>query len=136
MSRSRKWRKRFGCGHRGFGQVCQVCRVTIGAVALEREVRRREQVEWNDLFELDPIDLRKLPKTIVLKTRTIVAALGDGRDYRLFLGKRFEFDRSVIRIPVTYRYRMICHEVNGIWTPREVLSHEDYNPRVRRKNRV
>ena len=136
MSRSRRWKKQFDCGHRGFGRVCQVCRPAIVAASLRKEIQRQEQEEWNALFELDSIDLRKFPKAVVLRTRTIVAALLGGEDYRLFLGKRFGFDRSVIRIPVTYRYRLVCHEVDGVWTPTELLSHEDYNPRVRRKSRV
>jgi hypothetical protein len=87
-------------------------------------------------FEADRIDLRELPRPTVVKARRIIQALADGADYRQFRGKRLQFARSVLRIPVTDRYRLICDWVDDRWVPRVVLSHEAYNPLVRSKNRL
>jgi hypothetical protein len=44
-----------------------------------------------------------------------------------FHGVRMNFDRTLIRIPVGRRYRMLCREQDGQVVPLRVLSHEQYN---------
>ena len=42
-------------------------------------------------------------------------------------GRRFNFDRTLLRIPVSYRYRLLCRWQSGQIIPLQVLSHESYN---------
>jgi hypothetical protein len=136
MGRSRRQKQRFDCGHRGFGRVCHCC-AAVGRSRLQlRQLSRQARSGWLGSFEADRIDLRGLPRPIVVKARRIIQALADGVDYRQFRGKRLQFARSVLRIPVTDRYRLICDWVDDRWVPRVVLSHEAYNPLVRSKNRL
>jgi len=123
-------RKQFPCGHQGYGQVCHRCAQLQDAKAreaTEREQARLERQQWQATFADDLIDLQGLPKTIVLKARQVIAELVAGTDYRQFKGKRLNHDRSVISIPLTYDYRLICHDVGNRIEPRSVLSHEEYN---------
>ena len=51
-------------------------------------------------------------------------------------GRRFSFDRTLLRIPVTYRYRLLRRwSENGIM-PLMVLSHKDYNAVVRNRRHL
>jgi len=123
-------RKQFPCGHQGYGQVCHRCaQAQVAKVqdAILREQARLERQEWQATFAADVIELQGLPKTIVLKARQVIAELMAGTDYRQFKGKRLNHDRSVISIPLSYDYRLICHDVGDRIEPRSVLSHEDYN---------
>ncbi|NJL22908.1 MAG: hypothetical protein HC895_22155 [Leptolyngbyaceae cyanobacterium SM1_3_5] len=166
MGRSRKHRKRFACGHRGFGQWCHCCassscasidRAAIGCASIESRLAEAiagsvcsspivrspsrtkaiaEKQAWKLSFAADPIDLRRLPRAIVLKARGILAALDEGGEYWQLRGRRLRGDRTVVRIPVSYRYRLLCRMEGDRLMPLKLLSHEDYNPLVRRKNRV
>lgn len=75
----------------------------------------------------DPINLRDLPDHVVLKARSVIAALQENKDYREFGGKRLRYDRFIISIPITRNYRMLCRDCGTMLIPQEVLSHEDYN---------
>ncbi|MBD2090632.1 hypothetical protein H6F67_12285 [Microcoleus sp. FACHB-1515] len=167
MGRSRKHRKRFTCGHRGFGQWCHLCasnscasidRAAIGCASIESRLAEAiaaksvrsfpivrspsqtkataEKQAWKLSFATDSIDLRRLPRLIVLKARGILAALDEGGGYWQLRGRRLRGDRTIVRIPVSYRYRLLCRMEGDRLLPLKVLSHEDYNPLVRRKNRV
>ena len=112
MSRSRKHRKRFACGHRGFGQYCHCC--------ADREAARRKKAE-----------LRREPKMVMQKAKQILGWLRDGVHPGALGGKQFGFDRDLLRIPVGYRYRLLCRREGQGFEPLEVLSHEAYNPVMR-----
>jgi len=45
---------------------------------------------------------------IVIKTRQILNALAQGVAPGELKGRRFNFDRTLLRIPVSYRYRLLC----------------------------
>jgi hypothetical protein len=120
MSRRKKL---FPCGHKGYGQRCHLC----AQKEQQQEQRRQEKEDWQLTFASDPIDLRHLPKNVVLKARQILAGLANHRDYREFHGKRLRHDRFVISIPVTRHYRLLCRDQGNQLTPEEVISHEDYN---------
>jgi hypothetical protein len=51
-------------------------------------------------------------------------------------GKRLSFDRTLLRIPVTYRYRLLCRWYSNQVIPLQVLSHEAYNAIARNKKHV
>ena len=168
MGRSRKHRKRFACGHRGFGQWCHCCESNsarcAGTIALtavahgsvyptprtrwspvgrRRSPKQRvqqgetgERQAWKASFAADRIDLRRLPTAIVLKARGLMTALGEGVGYWQLKGKRLRGDRTVVSLPVSYRYRLLCRLEGDRLLPLKVLSHEAYNPLVRRQQRV
>lgn len=130
MGRSRKHRKQFPCGHRGYGQVCRRCtqeKAQVEREAAEEADRRRERQRWEDSFKEDPINLRGLPKQIVEKARHIILELERGTPYSQLGGVKFKHSRKKIRIPVTLRYRMLCHDIDGKIVPKAVISHESYN---------
>jgi hypothetical protein len=156
VRRSRKYRKRFSCRHRGFGQYCHRClavRVTHSLPLDQPEtvpqqlVSKTEQVwktakqrlvkqQWQESFVHDPIDLTHLPKPIVLKTRKILESLNQGVAPGQLQGKRFNFDRTLLRIPITYRYRLLCRWYCDRIIPVQVLTHEAYNAVVRNKRHL
>ena len=118
-----KRKKLFPCGHKGYGQICHNC----SQQDAEREEKRQQKHQWESTFSQDPIDLRSLPKNVVLKARQILQGLENHQDYRDFHGKRLRHDREVISIPVTRNYRLICRDAGNLLMPEAVISHEDYN---------
>jgi hypothetical protein len=118
-----KRKKLFPCGHRGFGQVCHRC----VQQQEEYEQKKEQKNSWEATFAADPIDLRELPKNVVLKAREIIAALEHHRNYREFRGKRLRHDRLVISIPVTRNYRLLCRDLGSDLVPQAVITHEEYN---------
>ncbi|MGB6016556.1 MAG: hypothetical protein WBG32_17610 [Nodosilinea sp.] len=135
----RKHKKTFLCGHRGQGKECIRCRQeaqTAARKAQEQVERQQRRDEWVASFEMDVVDLRGLPEHVVLKSRRILADLYKGKHFQKLSGKRMHFDKSVVRIPVGLRYRMLCREEKGRITPLMVISHEDYNAYANNKRRV
>lgn len=131
-------KKRFPCGHLGRGQYCHRCMKEI-----KKEVRReereaeqqREREAWRLSFDDDPIDLRRLPRHIVEKTRALLERLDAGATVRDLEAKRLQFDRQLVSIVVTREYRLVCLDDGAHLHPLEALSHEDYNTRYAGGNR-
>ncbi len=134
--RSRKHKKRFACGHRGYGRYCHRCahQQAIRTARLQKRQGKRQQ--WQALFLEDPIDLKPLPKPVVKKARDVLQALQQGTYYWQLSGKRLNRAREVISIPVTRRYRLLCRETQDGIQPVKVVSHEAYNPLVTRPKRL
>ncbi len=118
-------KKQFPCGHKGYGQLCHQCAQKKAVLEQKRQLKN----EWESTFADDPIDLRDLPIHVVVKARTVIAALQQHKNYTEFGGKRLRHDRFVISIPITRNYRMLCRDCGTILIPQAVLSHEDYNVR-------
>lgn len=116
-------KKTFPCGHKGYGQICHSC----AQKQTQWEQKKQEKEDWQATFLQDPIDLRDLPKNVVLKARQILDGLANHKDYRDFHGKRLRHDRFVISIPVTRNYRLLCRDQGSFLIPEAVVSHEDYN---------
>ncbi|MGP1383437.1 MAG: DUF7682 family zinc-binding protein [Thainema sp.] len=134
--RSRKHKKRFRCGHRGFGRYCHCCadRARHKQQALQKRQAKRQN--WAATFSADVIDLSELPKAIVKKARQVLSALNQGTSYWQLSGKRLKMSHDVIRIPVTDRYRLLCHDDGDQVTPMKVISHEEYNPLTKSPKRL
>ncbi|MBD2110890.1 MULTISPECIES: hypothetical protein [Cyanophyceae] len=135
----RKHKKTFLCGHKGHGKECAYCRQEAhesARKAQEQAERQRQRNEWVASFDQDAVDLRGLPEHVVLKSRCILADLHKGKHFQKLSGKRMHFDKSVVRIPVGLRYRMLCREDKGCIIPLMVLSHEDYNAYANNKRQV
>lgn len=123
-------KKTFSCGHKGYGRSCHSCfQQTCQQEQIQLAIHQKQQakLEWDATFRDDRIDLRGLPKYVVLKARTVIARLGNGQNYREFRGKRLRHDRHLISIPLTRDYRMICQDTSNGILPKAVVSHEDYN---------
>lgn len=118
-------KKSFPCGHKGYGQICHLCAQKSAVL----EQKRQQKQEWESTFAHDPIDLRDLPIHVVVKARTVISALQAHKPYTEFGGKRLRHDRSIVSIPITRNYRMLCRDCGNVLIPQEVLSHEDYNVR-------
>jgi len=118
-----KRKKKFACGHQGYGQTCHRC----AQEDRDRLQAQQQKESWRASFSTDPIDLRALPKNVVLKARAIIDALGDRYDYREIRGKRLRHDRCVVSIPVTRDYRLLCRDTGADLVPEAVVSHQDYN---------
>ena len=117
-------KKKFACGHTGYGKKCHKCMQKQNV----REQKLRDKNAWKDTFRSDLIDLTSLPKNLVLKTRKIIRELMENNiSYTNFRGKRLRHDRSIISIPVNRDYRLICKDMGGYIRPEAVVSHEDYN---------
>lgn len=133
--RSRKHKKRFACGHRGFGQYCHCCAERVAKKQQRLSQRRQKREQWQALFADDAIELSHLPKAIIRKARNVLSALQQGTEYWQLSGKRLEMIRGVIRVPVTQRYRLLCRDDGDQIVPVKVISHEDYNPLTRSPKR-
>jgi len=118
-----KRKKRFSCGHQGYGQVCHKCQQKQA----ERLRRQRQRQAWKESFQYDPIDLRSFPKNVVIKTRKIISQLRQDNNYWRFKGKRLHHNRFIISIPINRSYRLICRDQGSYLVPEEVVSHQDYN---------
>ncbi len=116
-------KKKFPCGHKGYGQVCHRCKQQ----ETNWEKKRQRKNAWEETFDEDPIDLRALPKNVVIKARQIIQDLQSQKSYVDFRGKRLRHDRFVISIPVTRNYRLLCRDYGSFLNPEAVVSHEDYN---------
>ncbi|WOD38387.1 hypothetical protein [Nodosilinea sp. E11] len=135
----RKHKKTFPCGHKGHGKDCVRCQQEVEEAARKAQKQaeqQRQRHEWAVSFSLDVVNLRGLPTHVVQKSRHIIDELEIGRHFGKLGGKRMIFDKSVIRIPVGLRYRMLCREERGRITPLMVLSHEDYNAYASNRRRV
>lgn len=71
--------------------------------------------------------------SVAEKALQIMEDLGNGGSYLDFKGKRLVAmgQREVISVPIGQRYRLICIEQNGELRYLEVLSHEEYNNRLK-----
>ncbi|MEL6383268.1 MAG: hypothetical protein AAFQ89_12615 [Cyanobacteria bacterium J06626_18] len=134
--RSRKHKKHFACGHRGFGQYCHCCADRFARKQVQQAYRKRQRDSRQAAFAEDEIDLRGLPKQIVLKARKVLAELSAGNPYWEMAGKRLHMAREVVRIPVTRRYRLLCHHDGKAVKPLVVMSHEEYNSLFRSPKRL
>lgn len=123
-------KKKFPCGHTGKGQYCHQCAQLEEAKkqkAAERMERTQEREAWQQTFDQDVIDLRKLPPHLVLKARKILADVCQTKNYIQYKGKRLNYDRTMISIPLSREYRLMFQERDGTFYPLAAMSHEDYN---------
>lgn len=88
----------------------------------------------NPVFDAidDPIALDGLPASVVRKCRQVFKHLQGSLNYNhRFRGKRLQFDRTVISIPLPQYYRMLCRDEGQAIVPIKVVSHQEYNKIVR-----
>lgn len=93
--RSRKHKKRFACGHRGFGQYCHRCANHQVRKRAKTDLKKSQKAQWEATFANDEIDLSGLPTHIIGKTRRVLAELSQGTHYWEVSGKRLQMMREV-----------------------------------------
>jgi hypothetical protein len=98
--------------------------------------QRQQRVRVQQVEANDAIDLRHLPRAVMEKARRVLGMLEEGANWMGLGGKLFHFDRSLMRIPVGYRYRLLCRREQSGITPLAVMTHEAYNPVARNKKRA
>ena len=76
--------------------------------------------------------MKKLPKHVSKKAIDIIAKINNG-SYHQFRGKRFTVNHNMITVPIGKKYRMICAINNGKTECLEILSHADYDNRIKSK---
>jgi hypothetical protein len=114
-------KRTFPCGHKGFGKYCHRCEQ-------EEKLCQKEKEEWNRSFESDIINLKNLPtKRLILKARSIIKSIQEGKPCKDLRGKKLNYDRSIISFPVDNDYRLLCRKTMDGIIPKEILSHEEYN---------
>ena len=64
------------------------------------------------------------------KARRIITSLEAGTPYWKLHGKRMQFNRYVISIPVGNTWRILAEDKAGRVQARQVLSHSQYNHRL------
>lgn len=116
--------KNFPCGHKGLGAYCHRCH----EAAREQERRREKRRQQEQLQASDPIDLTQLPPRIARKARALLKALANGESWNCHHGKRLQWNRAIISVPIGRDYRLLLRqEGNTPLEPLQVISHEDYN---------
>lgn len=78
-------------------------------------------------FEERGIEAKRLPGWVLTKAAGIITALETGTHFQAVGGKRMNYNKSTISIPVGPLYRMLAVEEDGILKIKRVMSHEDYN---------
>ena len=124
-------KKTFPCGHKGKGQYCHRCAAKKNTNQQHTKQNRQDKAEkqaWLATFDSDPIDLHPLQlKSRILKARKIIAGIANGIPYTQFRGKRMNYDRHVISIPINRDFRLIYHETATGLELTQVIDHEKYN---------
>ena len=134
-------KRQFPCGHSGRGQYCHRCdqeqkltaaaerekQAQAEAAARERAARTAEKNAWRESLARDPIPMHDYPVPVVEKAREVLAAVAAGAPYMQFGGKRLNYDRTLVSVPVGRSYRLVFRDRGGQLAPKELLTHEAYN---------
>ncbi len=119
--------KTFPCGHKGKGQYCHRCAQDQKDRDKVQDARAEKQA-WKEQFKHDVIDLTGLPnRSLVEKARLIIAGIESGAPYTQYKGKRMNFDRNVISIPLNHDFRLLYQQTNVGLVLTSLMSHEEYN---------
>lgn len=135
------YRKTFACGHRGLGQYCHCCdalqkrQSAVVDVRAEKSARMMSSATFVSADGQFTVALDRIPHPkLVQKAQHILTRIIDHGDaYTAFGGKRMHASRSIISVPIGYRFRLVLQErENGEKVPIDIMSHETYNQYIRR----
>ncbi|MCA9080837.1 MAG: hypothetical protein KDA58_09775 [Planctomycetaceae bacterium] len=119
------------CGHIGSGKYCHRCADEAKAKKqkqAEREEKSQAKEHWKQTFDADAIDLKHLPrKDLVLKARELITQIVASTEYTNHGGKRLNFDRTMISVPLGREFRILFRDTSGELKPLAAMSHEEYN---------
>ena len=127
-------RKKFRCGHRGFGAYCHRCAQGLGSNS-GNAARRKKGLSASDAAgrertECLGVDLCILPHAALRKKaeNALLGIIRDGQPYTAFSGKRMGYDRRVISVPIGRGWRLLLKErEDKSKVVLSLLSHESYN---------
>jgi hypothetical protein len=85
--------------------------------------------EPGTFFRRRNIQVGRAPRNVLFKARRIIERLEKGQPYWKLRGKRLQYDRQRISIPLGPHWRILADDINGQLVVREVLSHQSYNIR-------
>ena len=78
-------------------------------------------------FSRRKIETWRAPREVLQKARRVIEKLENGLPYWKLHGKRLQYDRCRISIPLGPHWRMLADDINGQLVVREILSHQRYN---------
>jgi hypothetical protein len=78
-------------------------------------------------FDCRGIEVKRLPAWVLSEAEGIIKSIEAGTHFQAVGGKRMQFDRSLISIPVGPKHRMLAVEIDGRIRFRKLMTHEDYN---------
>jgi hypothetical protein len=84
----------------------------------------------SDFFSRRGILTHNAPVAVLAKARSIIARLESGTPYWKLRGKRLQWNRRVISIPVGRSWRILAQDTGGRVQAQQVLSHSSYNHRL------
>ena len=77
----------------------------------------------------DPIDLSILPRAYQTRAREVMRKIAAGASHTEFKGKRLQYDRTMISVPLGTHWRLLFREEDKVPVPMKCMSHSDYNGR-------
>lgn len=80
-----------------------------------------------DFFRRRGILTHNAPIAVLAKARMIIVRLEAGTPYWKMQGKRLQWNRRMISIPVGRSWRILAEDAGGRVEARQVLSHSSYN---------
>jgi hypothetical protein len=80
-------------------------------------------------FRRRKIQVGRAPREVLVRARRMIEKLEKGQPYWKLHGKRLQYDRRRISIPVGPHWRILADDLNGKLVVTEVLSHQSYNIR-------
>ena len=87
-------------------------------------------VPFGEFFSRRGILVDGVPSSVLVKARRIITSLEAGTPYWKLRGKRMQFNRYVISIPVGNTWRILAEDRAGRVRAKQVLSHSRYNHRL------
>ena len=84
----------------------------------------------NDFFSRRGILVHDAPPGVLNKARQIIARMEAGTPYWQLHGKRLQFNRRVISIPVGRTWRILAEDKAGRVRACQVLSHANYDHQI------
>lgn len=75
--------------------------------------------------------LQKLPKAYQRKATKIINSISNGNPYQDFRGKRLQFDRNTIGIPLGNHYRLLLKQEQRNISICRVLTHAEYDKTIK-----
>jgi len=83
----------------------------------------------HSFFRRRKIEVGRAPREVLAKARRVIEKLEQGQPYWKLRGKRLQYDRQRISIPLGPRWRLLADDLDGKLVVREILSHQSYNIR-------
>ena len=122
-------KKQFPCGHKDKVKYCHLCKRRQQDI--EKSIKiKAEKKHWEQTFRDDLVDLQALGrKNLILKARRIISLISLGTPYTDFKGKRLNYNRKVISVPINHDFRLIYKQYDSELILSKIMSHEEYNIR-------